>query len=242
MWSECESTCNFCIVHRYGVYVLTISGALILIIIICIYRREFCGIFCRKKQQVPGQDVNNLKYPMDETSGQDSFQNPTLSPVITSYQPYPIESAPISISVQAPVVRTVQPQQKISPPPQITQMMPIPPMPPQQQLPPQMRQQVLAIKKTVNEPQPLAAVKTDAFKLPTLDDVLTPHESTGSNYYKQMFQNKRPVASISQYHLLKKKKAKKDEKEEKTVTKNKDHHHHKHHHKKEVKKKEQNLL
>lgn len=75
------------------------------------------------------------------------------------------------------------------------------------------RAKLLAPVKAVPSPDP--------FKLPT-PETTGSHESTGSTYFKQMFQGKKPVASISQYDALKKNKVKHHH-----------HHHHHHHHKKD---------
>lgn len=69
--------------------------------------------------------------------------------------------------------------------------------------------------------------KADLYKSPGRRPVeaIVPHESTGSSYFKQMMRGKKPVASISQYHLRKRKKHGK--KGEKDGDLKRHHHHHK---------------
>lgn len=201
LFTRMPGDCNFCIVHKYGVYVLGVSAILVILVTLYIYWKDFMDICSGRAKAVPFQGFDEAG-----PAGQENFlntvdrMNPMLQPLKSQGQMQP------------------QPQsqnQTVSQPPIQVQTPPQPPI--QLQLPSIERKK----RKLSPDPQHLTV---DTFKLPTPDDQVGAHESTGSNYFKQMMRGKRPVASISQYALMKK--GKKKVKEHKGHDKNQAKKHH----------------
>lgn len=190
MVEACKSDCKFCIIHEYGVFVLNISGLIILLLVIKIYWREIVS-FC----------TGNSK-PIFPTDMSLRDQSQTLSPIITNFP----QNSPIY--TQSPVI-VAQPLTPFlaATPKTSDQLRPLPPgfnrrssnKKTKRPRTPAVHASDRSTKKTVPETQSPAS--PDPFKLPTPDprDIIADNESTGSNYYKQMMKGRKPVLSISQY-------------------------------------------
>lgn len=196
---ECVTECKFCVVHKYGAIAIIVGGVLIIIIVLIFYWKEVLG--CCTGTNKP------VKYSSPAYRSLDSPQFSTKSPqdaILQSIDPGSHLTPAQPVIVQQPTILPI-----IAP--VSTQSPPTTPPP-------------------KGSPQVKTTVKADPFKLPTVDtasgNVLGPHESTGSNYFKQIMKGKKPVASISQYIMKKSKKVK--------DTTAKKHHHHHHHRKKKT--------
>jgi len=231
----CKTECKFCVIHQYGVFVLNIGGLLILILILIIYWRDVIDFFKRVPQQ-----VQQLRSPRND--------RPT-SPVLKGSSPVGVDNYLIQANNDAPVALMAQNygQQPVILQPQTPTILPLaaPVSPPTimiSQAPPTLGAKTSqttssgpynrtqqSIKTQTNQP-----ANPNQFRLPTpKSEDLNAHESTGSTYYREMMMGKQPVASISQYLLLRKiKKTKRGAKNADT----KKHHHHHHHHNKTTKK------
>lgn len=212
----CSQECKFCTVHKYGVFVLDASALLILGGILFFYWKDIRAYFAGRTkpiQQVSNDLSDRPRSPTEPFTGQNSV---TVSiPPGYGQQPV-IVQPPQVVPVVAPL--SIQPQIVQQPPqlqsPQKTNQPPQSPQPKQ----PQAQMLTHQKQKTVTQPDPFKLPQPDATIIAKSD------ESTGSNYFKQMMQGKKPVASISQYMLKKHKKH-----HEKDGSGKK---HHRHHHKK----------
>lgn len=141
----------------------------------------------------------------------------------------PPTQAPPEIEIQPPsLVRTPATPQPISQPKPPSSQEQQPQQQEQQQQ--QLQPVVIHLKKVLpvrikqptnvpavvstNSPTTLPAAKSstpnnDPFRLPKPELPISDHESTGSDYFKQMLKGKKPVASISQYAHIKRSKKQK---------------------------------
>lgn len=224
MLQDCESTCKFCVIHEYGVYILNICGIIILLLVIKIYWKEIVSFCTGKSRKIP-----------TEISFRDEIR-PTSPPIVTKN--IPIYTQPIPIAPQ-PLAPQPVPAQPVAPyvaypipqPPNVDRSRPLPQEFNRRSFKAKRNRRLMTpathaldrrLRKTV--PETPSPASPDPFKLPTPSerDIIADDESTGSNYYKQMMKGKKPVLSISQYLDKKHKKGKnhtKKERKEKTVQK-----------------------
>lgn len=215
MFEDCSEECNFCIVHEYGVYILNVIGFLALSISLIIYRRELVS-WCRgesKPMKAQTNSLNATNTSIYQTLPINANQTPIMVPMSPNYrqQPVIVHPPPIVVRPNSPKSPKVIRQSRV-------------PFPFAQASPPDAPSQQVNSPESPNQPLSTSQAPTDIdlFKLPTIASLtktaIDAHESTGSNYYKQITKGKKPVASISQY-LLRKNHGKKDNKK----------HHHRHH-------------
>lgn len=203
---ETNTTCEFCSIHEPGVYLLSLSGVLVLCLIIIVYWKEVSTLcFGTGKiiqspalPEIPSQVT--IEQQMTAGSGQKLVKSPIPIPSFqVQPQPNKIQSQP------------AQGKPKSAPQP----------------FPLDFQQPIKDFTRLQTLPQVIEkqSSQTDAFKLPKPNQRRIPasRESTGSNYFKQMMRGKHPVLSISQYDVKKLKKTVK--KADKDGAK-KHHHHH----------------
>lgn len=255
--AECIDECSFCVIHQYGVYILNIGGILILSLVVCVYWKEVRSYFRGKSPSMKSSVLDARPTSPDlsqfpTTKTQDSFQIPISSNMgpdqkdLTTPSPAlpAIPAQPRSPQRVAP--RQYLTQQQLIPrqvsPPTIQMTRNDQNLPGQRQFPQIFPKQPPVVVVT-NPPTPVGKSNTpvirksipptqvpyDKFKLPTKVPGVNvdAHESTGSNYYKEITRGKKPVASISQY-LLKKNLGKKGKRT--PIEPKRHHHHHKNHH------------
>lgn len=191
------------------------------------------------------QDSIQLPMPSNLEQQQTTATNPAIAALIARTQS-PQRAAPRQYVTQQEVTQQVSPTpfqmpkndqiltRNIRPPRPFPGQLPTvavtnPPAPLGKPNTPGLRKLSPPVQRKLSPPvQPVY----DKFKLPTKapENMVDAHESTGSNYYKEITRGKKPVASISQYLLMKKHLGKKGKKTPHEPKKH-HHHHHKNHHK-----------
>lgn len=201
--NQTNSTCAFCSIHEPGVYLLNISGIVVLVLVIIVYWKEVSASCCGT-----GKIIYNPGYP-------------EIPAQVATDQPTAIESIVAQKMANSPAIASTLPPQPV------LSSAPVQPPPPHQSSPLGFQQMGKKSTTRFHAPQQLIeqpSSRIDAFKLPKPEPkVSSSKESTGSNYFKQMMRGKHPVLSISQYEVKRLNKlAKKGEKE----GAKKHHHHH----------------
>lgn len=197
----CKTDCKFCIIHEYGVYVVNSLGIFMLMLILIVYRREvFYHCSSRRKSLIVGQSTTH-ESPLRQLT----IESPL------NYKSALIVNEPTlmtPMSAQPPVIY----QQPILTPPKIEiQVMQstMKKQPPESDFLNQWNDKIKTKQPPINlAPTTVKIVdkqlNVNRSSSPSANTgAFEPHESTGSNYFKQMMQGKRPVASISQYLLNK---------------------------------------
>lgn len=236
---ECGKYCKFCPLQKYGSITLFASGFIISIVLVYNYWSEFKRVLsncvscrcCSSDQNTApvssafgGQNLSDTIAPIavDEPDANVAQTQPAPSPIAMAYVQQLQQQAPTSPS---------PPTYKSTPSPTT----PAPPAPQSlyQTVQPvghgvaAMRRKTRdtitgKLHRTISLPEPPTKSPSppkqqpvkDPYQLPKPNSPtphMLPHESTGSVYFKQMMQGRKPVASISQYHIKRKKDKPRDE-------------------------------
>lgn len=204
----CKIECKFCIIHEYGVYIVSSVGIFMLVLILIVYRKEVFDYCCGQEKPVTDSPQDTApESPQPQVIVSESTANYNSPPPVE-----PIMTGPSR--VQQPVIYQ---QPIVSPPRNQTTLSTIKKQP--------VDNDYYGVKterpkiKQTNSPTKAGPVVKLPNKMPNptrhlsnpptqaQSRAVAPYESTGSNYYKQMIRGKRPVASISQYLVRKPKKA-----------------------------------
>lgn len=230
------STCRFCVIHEYGFYALMVFGMTLLVTLILCYFRELSA-YCRgryklKQPAVPhdGRSEQSLSLKTLQPSPQSMPQQKSSQPMNLGFKPFsqaalitPRQMAEpaqpqiqtfgtlLNRSPQSPLKsQAIMPGRPRSPQLTIIDMpamrstpirSPTSPMIANQQ------RQDQFLTKPMSPPVPMISQQIDPYKLPKELTPLAKHESTGSDYFRQMMKGKKRVASISQYLNKRRKKS-----------------------------------
>lgn len=179
---EPNSTCEFCKIHEPGVYLLNISGLVVLCLVVIVYWKEFSTMCCSPSKVTDNRGFSEApsKVTIDQqTMGSVNNQN-LDTPTIGGQKIVPVALLFPPKRLQQSRHQHMQANTTLLRPRDVIQS---------------------RLDANLNQTVEKQSPTVDIFKLPKPDKSVHSKESTGSNYLKQMMRGKHPVLSISQYEV-----------------------------------------
>lgn len=213
--------CKICIIHEYGVYALNTVSLSIILLVGIVYRKEIVA-YCRGTAKLKAYYSIAAQRNSEPANSESSRQ---LAPdALDTLKKN--NNADVSISMPRPVEYLTKPNQPPQSPVGVKiYVAPENPNKTSSRLPVDKFRNNYSVNRLTSPAAPVVAGATpsyqdqgpprspnkppktndDPFKLPKRHDTQSPfgkHESTGSDYFKQIMRGKKAVGSISQYLQL----------------------------------------